>query len=51
MKEKGIKIIEALAKLKSQDCVGGFYAVYEVPEELVLEAKQYLKDIKKKGKK
>jgi hypothetical protein len=48
---KALSIINKLAKTKSDDCVGGFYATFEVEESLVEEAKKFLKDLKKKGKK
>lgn len=47
MNKRALKIIKALAKTKSQDCVGGFYATFEVEEALVEEAKRFIKDIEK----
>ena len=45
--KRAIDIIRKLSKIKGEDCVGGFYAIYEVDESLIEEAKQLLKDIKK----
>jgi hypothetical protein len=49
MNPKALKIIKELAKIKGKDCVGGFYAIYEVEESLVEEAKQFVKDYKKQS--
>lgn len=50
MKQIGIKIIKALAKTKSKDCVGGFYEVWEVDQALVLAAQKFVKNMKKRIK-
>ena len=50
MKNEAIEIIKAISQLKSQDCVGGFYAVFEVDEAIVLRAKKYIKNLKKEKK-